>query len=488
MTLSRKKIPTLQSVLVFCPGVRQALVLALRALREAYARGTAVQDAFLTPRLLLHRAREPGTVGREAFPQRSGDFSCRTMGRLPGCSARSSRRAADAVPDARAQRRFCPSRAPSLLRSNPPRAREISPIRTFVHASARRRVQAPSSSAAAATSLAWPEGQNHCKRCLRTYAASSLIHRQCSPTALSPKLCGLPDVAPLPGPREPRASGASCQAVSRGCSPRRSTRRLGHTSLLCRLALGPTRSRECSVPLSTSMAAARMTRSRALRSCASCVLSHLPSRPLCDLVLLAVPRSQCRPTSKAPCKPQLSWHAARQVESGGGGEQSKNERGGGRGAGGAGGGEGGWGGGSSGGGGGGLGRPPQSASPLAMTSMRRSSCQAASVAAASPAVRGKGMRSRRRSSTRKSEEKTDSSGETGLVTKTQAARGPACESNIARSGAFSRDGWFGGKSHLLHAKRVAANRVRSPARRRPQPVQGAWLETTAGGEARQGMR
>ena len=41
------------------------------------------------------------------------------------------------------------------------------------------------------------------------------------------------------------------------------------------------------------------------------------------------------------------------------------------------------------------------------------------------AVRGRGKRSRRRSSTRKSEELSDSSGATGLVTKTQAACGPA---------------------------------------------------------------
>ena len=34
---------------------------------------------------------------------------------------------------------------------------------------------------------------------------------------------------------------------------------------------------------------------------------------------------------------------------------------------------------------------------------------------------------------RKSEELSDSSGETGLVTTTQAACGPACDSNIARA-------------------------------------------------------
>ena len=74
-------VPTLQSVPAFLrPGVRQAFVLALRALREAYTRGTAAQQIrawklfLLAPRLLLHRAREPGTAGREALLQRTRDF------------------------------------------------------------------------------------------------------------------------------------------------------------------------------------------------------------------------------------------------------------------------------------------------------------------------------------------------------------------------------------------------------------------------------
>ena len=68
------------------------------------------------------------------------------------------------------------------------------------------------------------------------YAASSLIHRQCSPTPLSPKLCGLPDVAPLLGSRELRAN------IIKSCSttPRRSS---------CS-RMQPTSSRPC-VSLST---------------------------------------------------------------------------------------------------------------------------------------------------------------------------------------------------------------------------------------------
>eukprot|EP00439_Symbiodinium_sp_Y106_P018005 s6995_g2.t1 len=71
-------VSTMQSVPVFLrSGLRQAFVLALRALREAYMRGTAPQQTrawklfLLAPRFLLHRAREPGTVGREAPLQHS---------------------------------------------------------------------------------------------------------------------------------------------------------------------------------------------------------------------------------------------------------------------------------------------------------------------------------------------------------------------------------------------------------------------------------
>ena len=74
-------VPTMQSVPVFLrSGLRQAFVLALRALREEYTRGTAPQQTrawklfLLAPRFLLHRAREPGTVGREAPLQHSRDF------------------------------------------------------------------------------------------------------------------------------------------------------------------------------------------------------------------------------------------------------------------------------------------------------------------------------------------------------------------------------------------------------------------------------
>ena len=52
-------------------------------------------------------------------------------------------------------------------------------------------------------------------------------------------------------------------------------------------------------------------------------------------------------------------------------------------------------------------------------------------------VKGTGRRSRRRSNTRKSGELRDSSGETGLVVRTLAARGPDCESSRARPGASS---------------------------------------------------
>eukprot|EP00439_Symbiodinium_sp_Y106_P011468 s11075_g1.t1 len=70
-------VPTMQSVPVF---LRHGVRLALRALREAYARGTALQQTrawklfLLLPRLLLHRAREPGNVGRETLVQRARDF------------------------------------------------------------------------------------------------------------------------------------------------------------------------------------------------------------------------------------------------------------------------------------------------------------------------------------------------------------------------------------------------------------------------------
>ena len=74
-------VPTMQSVPVFLrSGVRQAFVLALLALRDAYARGTAPQQTrawklfLLATRLLLYRPREPATVGREALLQRSRDF------------------------------------------------------------------------------------------------------------------------------------------------------------------------------------------------------------------------------------------------------------------------------------------------------------------------------------------------------------------------------------------------------------------------------
>ena len=74
-------VPTMQSVPVFLrSGVRQAFVLALLALRDAYARGTAPQQTrawklfLLAPRLLLHRPCEQGTVGREALLQRSRNF------------------------------------------------------------------------------------------------------------------------------------------------------------------------------------------------------------------------------------------------------------------------------------------------------------------------------------------------------------------------------------------------------------------------------
>ncbi|CAE7438573.1 unnamed protein product [Symbiodinium sp. CCMP2592] len=96
-------VPTMQSVPAFLrAGVRQALVLALRALREAYTRGTALQQTrawklfLLAPRLLLHRARGSGTVGREALLQRTRDFLAGRWEALLGAT-----RAAAAAPRAR---------------------------------------------------------------------------------------------------------------------------------------------------------------------------------------------------------------------------------------------------------------------------------------------------------------------------------------------------------------------------------------------------
>ena len=78
-------VPTMQSVPVF---LRHGVRLALRALREAYARGTAPQQTrawklfLLLPRLLLHRAREPGNVQRT-----SGATGTRRPRRTMGCPA-----------------------------------------------------------------------------------------------------------------------------------------------------------------------------------------------------------------------------------------------------------------------------------------------------------------------------------------------------------------------------------------------------------------
>ncbi|CAE7233923.1 PPP1R12B [Symbiodinium sp. CCMP2592] len=93
-------VPTMQSVPAFLrAGVRQAFVFALRPLREAYRRGAAPPQTrawklfLLSPRLLLHRAREPGTVGREALLQRTRDFLAGRWDALLGAA-----RAAAGVP------------------------------------------------------------------------------------------------------------------------------------------------------------------------------------------------------------------------------------------------------------------------------------------------------------------------------------------------------------------------------------------------------
>ena len=114
-------VPTIQDVPAFLrAGVRQAFVLAMRALREAHARGTAPQQTrawklfLLIPRLLLHRPREPGTVGRETLLQRTRDFLAGRWDALLGAAReaagapRTSR--TPAAPDASADEAACARR------------------------------------------------------------------------------------------------------------------------------------------------------------------------------------------------------------------------------------------------------------------------------------------------------------------------------------------------------------------------------------------
>ena len=75
------------------------------------------------------------------------------------------------------------------------------------------------------------------------------------------------------------------------------------------------------------------------------------------------------------------------------------------------------------------------------------------------------MRSRRRSSTRKREELSDSSGETGLVTKTQAACGPACKS----PGGGSQVAADGSVAKVINCTRSVSRPTTCEVR--PQPVQ-----------------
>ena len=114
-------------------GVRQAFVLALRALREAYTRGTASQQTrawklfLLAPRFLLHRAREPGTVGREALLQRSRDFLSGRWDSLLGAAraAAGARAATDAADDEAARERRRSLACANVRRGEVSRARVV---------------------------------------------------------------------------------------------------------------------------------------------------------------------------------------------------------------------------------------------------------------------------------------------------------------------------------------------------------------------------
>ena len=113
--------------------MRQAFVLALRALREAYTRGTAPQQTrawklfLLAPRFLLHRAREPGTVGREALLQRSRDFLAGRWDSLLGAAraAAGARAATDAADDEAARERRRSLACANVRRGEVSRARVV---------------------------------------------------------------------------------------------------------------------------------------------------------------------------------------------------------------------------------------------------------------------------------------------------------------------------------------------------------------------------
>ena len=113
--------------------MRQAFVLALRALREAYTRGTAPQQTrawklfLLAPCFLLHRAREPGTVGREALLQRSRDFLAGRWDSLLGAAraAAGARAATDAADDEAARERRRSLACANVRRGEVSRARVV---------------------------------------------------------------------------------------------------------------------------------------------------------------------------------------------------------------------------------------------------------------------------------------------------------------------------------------------------------------------------
>ena len=80
-------------LLAVWPATRFRPRIIIRALCEAYTRGTAPQQTrawklfLLAPRLLLHRPREPGTFGRKALLQRSRGFVAGRWDTLLGARA-----------------------------------------------------------------------------------------------------------------------------------------------------------------------------------------------------------------------------------------------------------------------------------------------------------------------------------------------------------------------------------------------------------------
>ena len=269
--------------------MRQVFVLAQRALREAYARGTAVQQARawkLFPAHATPAARawtdarvtcspNDGTAcWTSARSSRRGPCKrrrccCRRRGCLHTASGTRMHNRADCrgLPCLR-----CPDRSShrAWARRPPERLQEVLAdlVSSLIHAAvltdaavaqalrtARRGTAARLSGATCEhykillDDAVAVELFAHAANLL---AAAHPCRRRCRSGPLPPHCAPQTGLAasaafPLATP-----SSASCHAVSRECSPGRSTGQPGHTSLLCSPFLGPTRSPECSVPLSTS--------------------------------------------------------------------------------------------------------------------------------------------------------------------------------------------------------------------------------------------